>query len=52
MLKGYKTYITAVVAIVGAIGAWLMGEMAIVDMFQLIVPAVVGMFVRVGIANQ
>jgi hypothetical protein len=52
MLKGYKTYITAVVVIVGAVGAWLVGDLAIVDMFQLVVPAAVGMFVRAGIAGQ
>jgi hypothetical protein len=52
MLKGYKTYITAAVAMVGAVAAWLVGDMAMVDMFQLIVPAAVGMFVRAGIAGQ
>jgi hypothetical protein len=52
MLKGYKTYITGGVAITGALGAWLIGDMSMVDMFQLIVTAAVGMFVRAGIAGQ
>jgi hypothetical protein len=52
MLKGYKTYITAFIAIVGAIGTWLIGEMAMVDMCQIVVPAVIGACVRAGVANQ
>jgi hypothetical protein len=52
MLKGYKTYITAGVAIIGAIAAWLVSDLSMVDAIQIIVPAAIGMFVRVGIANQ
>ena len=49
MLSGYKTYITAAVAVLGAVGAYLSGEMTIVDAVQIIVPALIGAFVRNGI---
>jgi hypothetical protein len=52
MLRGYKTYIVAVVAIIGAIGGWLTADVTLTDAIQIIVPAAVGMFVRSGIANQ
>ena len=52
MLKGYKTYITAALAIIGAIAGWLTADVSLTDAVQIIVPAAVGMFVRVGIANQ
>ncbi len=52
MLRGYKTYITAVVAIVGAVAGWLTADVSLTDAIQIIVPAAVGMFVRSGIANQ
>lgn len=52
MLKGYKTYITAALAIIGAIAGWLTADVSLTDAVQIIVPAAVGMFVRAGIANQ
>lgn len=48
MLSGYKTYITAAVAIIGAVGAYLSGEVSLVDTVQLVVPALLGAFVRSG----
>ncbi len=51
MLKGYKTYITAITAILGAIAAFLVADISLVDMFQIIVPALVGLFIRKGIAG-
>lgn len=50
MLSGYKTYITAAVAIIGAIGGYLAGDVSLVDAVQLIVPALLGAFVRAGVA--
>jgi hypothetical protein len=50
MLKGYKTYITAIIAVVGALGAFLTGEMQLADAAQIIVTALIGAFVRNGIA--
>jgi len=52
MLKGYKTYITAFVTVVGAVGAWLVGDMELVDALHLVVPAFLATFVRAGIAGQ
>ena len=51
MLKGYKTYITAGLAVLGALAAYLVGDLSLVDMFQLIVPALVGAFLRKGVSG-
>lgn len=49
MLKGYKTYITAAVAVIGAIAAYLVGDIAVADAAQLILTAILGATVRHGI---
>ena len=36
MLSGYKTYITGVVAIVGAVGAYLAGDATVANTAQLV----------------
>jgi len=46
MLKGYKTYITGAVSIIGAVAAYLVGDMSLADTAQLVVTAVIGMTVR------
>ena len=51
MLKHKKTYITAVVAIVTAVGAYLSGDLALADTIQLVVTAVLGITLRAGIAK-
>ena len=51
MLSGYKTYITAVVSVVGAVGAYLSGDMSIADAAQIVVTALIGAFVRKGVSN-
>ena len=51
MLKGYKTYIVAVMAVLGAVSTFLIGEISLIEMFQLIVPALVGAFLRKGVAG-
>ena len=50
-LAGKKTYITAVTGIVGAIGAYLTGEMTLVEAFQVIWPLVTVAFLRKGVAD-
>lgn len=52
MFSGYKTYITAAVAVVGAIGAYLTGDMALADAAQLVVTAVLGAFIRSGVKSD
>ena len=52
MLSGYKTYITAFVAVVGAVGAYLTGDMSIQDAAQIVVTALVGAFVRAGVKSE
>lgn len=52
MLSGYKTYITGIVAIVGAAGAYLTGEMAINEAAQIVVTSLIGMFVRAGVKTD
>jgi len=50
-LAGNKTYITAVTGIVGAVGAYLTGEMTLVEAFQVIWPLVTVAFLRKGVAD-
>jgi hypothetical protein len=52
MLSGYKTYITAVLAILTAIGTWLAGDLQLGDMIQTVVTAALGAFIRHGVAAQ
>ena len=52
MFSGYKTYITAVVAIVTALGAFFTGDMSLADTAQVVVTALIGAFVRNGIKNE
>lgn len=51
MLSGYKTYITAIVAIVGAVGGYLAGDLALADAIQLVVTAAMGAFIRHGVST-
>lgn len=50
MLKGYKTYITAAVAVIGAVATYLTGETSAADAAQLVVTALLGAFLRNGMA--
>lgn len=52
MLKGKKTYITAAVAIIGAVAAYLVGDSNAADAAQLIVTALLGAFIRQGIKTE
>ena len=51
MLSGYKTYITAALACLTAIGTWLVGEIQLADMIQTVVTAALGAFIRHGVAS-
>lgn len=49
MLKGYKTYLTAGVAAIGAVVGYLVGDLSLADAAQLLVTAVMGAFIRAGV---
>lgn len=51
-LQGYKTYIAAMLAIVGAMLSALDGDLTWPQAFDLIVPAVLGMTIRHGVSTQ
>lgn len=46
MLKGYKTYVTAAVTVIGAVAAYLVGDVGLADTIQLVVTAVLGATIR------
>ena len=50
MFKGYKTYITAGVAIIGAVAAYLVGDATATAAAQMIVTSLLAAFVRNSIA--
>ena len=49
MLKGYKTYVTAGVAIVSAVAAYLVGDADLMQTANLVFTALLAAFVRNGI---
>jgi VIT1/CCC1 family predicted Fe2+/Mn2+ transporter len=51
MLSGYKTYITAALAILGAGAGWATGDMTVQAAAQMIVTALLGAFIRGGITS-
>ncbi len=51
-LKGKKTYITSGLGILGAIGAYLSGDMGLTDMIQTVFPLASMIFMRSGIENK
>ncbi|MCH7936850.1 MAG: hypothetical protein IH994_07145 [Proteobacteria bacterium] len=51
-LAGKKTYITAITGIVGALGAYLVGDMTLVETFQVVWPLISVAFLRKGIATS
>lgn len=52
MLAGYKTYIAGTLAVLTAIGAYLTGDLSLMDAINTVVPAIMGMTVRSAIANK
>lgn len=51
MFAGYKTYITAGVAIITAVAGYATGDASAMDTAQLIFTALIGAFVRHGVGN-
>lgn len=51
MLSGYKTYITAALAILGALGGWLDGDLTVTAALDIALPALLAMTLRHGIAT-
>ena len=51
MLSGYKTYITAFVAVVAAVGAYLAGDADLAQTGQLVFTALLAAFVRNGVST-
>lgn len=51
MFSGYKTYIVAAVAVIGAVAAYLVGDASLADTIQVVVTAVLGATIRNGIAK-
>lgn len=51
MLSGYKTYIAGALAILSAIGGYLTGNLTVEAAANLVLPAVLAMTVRHGIAR-
>lgn len=49
MLKGYKTYIVGGLALLGAIGGYLVGDLTIAESGQAALTAILGMTIRNGI---
>ena len=50
MFAGKKTYITAALAIIAAIGAYLTGDATVAQTGQLVFSALLAAFIRNGIA--
>lgn len=51
MLSGYKTYITAGVAIVGYVAAYLTGDATLPQMAQAVLTALLGINLRHAVAK-
>jgi hypothetical protein len=52
MLKGYKTYITAGVAVISAVAAYLVGDVNLADTAQIVLTSILGVTIRSGIKND
>lgn len=51
MLAGYKTYITAGVAVISAVAAYATGEADLMQTANLVFTALIGAFIRHGVDN-
>lgn len=51
MFAGYKTYITAALAALTAVGAYFTGDATLIDTIQHVFEALMVAFVRSGIAK-
>jgi len=51
-LAGKKTYITAITGIIGALGAYLIGELDLMQTFQAVWPLITVAFLRKGVQDK
>jgi len=51
MFAGYKTYITAGVAVISAVAAYATGEADLMDTANLVFTALLGAFIRHGVES-
>jgi hypothetical protein len=51
MLKGYKTYITAGVAVITAVAAYLTGEADLLQTANMVFTALMAAFIRSGVED-
>jgi len=51
-LSGYKTYVMAALAVIGAAAAWAMGEMTLADAIQQAWAGGVAATIRAGISSE
>lgn len=51
MFAGYKTYVTAGVAVIGAVAAYLVGDADLMQTANLVFTALLAAFVHNGIKN-
>jgi hypothetical protein len=49
VFKGYKTYIVAAVAVVGAVASYLVGDSSLNETAQIVVTALLGTTIRHGL---
>tara|TARA_Y100000310_G_scaffold276314_1_gene293359 strand:- start:3391 stop:3564 length:174 start_codon:yes stop_codon:yes gene_type:complete len=52
MLSGKKTYVAAAGGVLAAVGAYLSGEMELGAMINVVVTALLAVFLRVGIKKD
>jgi hypothetical protein len=51
-LSGKKTYITAIIGVITAIGGYLTGDFGLVDTVQTVLTAVLGATIRASVGNK
>ena len=52
MFKGYKTYVTAAIAVLTAVGAYLVGDATIAETAQLVFTAILAATIRHGVGSS
>jgi hypothetical protein len=52
MLKGYRTYILGAVTIIGAVAAYLVGDVGLTETVNLAIGAAMAMFIRSGVTTE
>ncbi len=52
MLKGYRTYILGAVTILGAVAAYLVGDVGLTETVNLVIGSAMAMFIRSGVTTE